>query len=338
MAYDVSLGNINLTLLASKKIFITGGTGFLGKNLLKFLTDNDINPHNVTILTRNEKKFRQQFPELSNQEWLNFEQSDIRELQWNNHEYDYFIHAATSVIDQADSGTLFDEIVIGTKQALIFAELAGVKSFINISSGAVYQTNFLLKGITENSPLVHQLDNYKNTYAIAKISGEHLAYLSTHNKTMKVTTLRCFCFAGRYLESTHFAIGDFVQKALNHEDIIVQSGNGVYRSYLTGADLARQIFETLALSEIRANNYEVFNLGSDIAISLPDLAHKVVAVLGGKSKVTIPNINHTDINYYVPNVDKLQHLLNSDVRALDLIILETAQYYSELFYQVGKWC
>ncbi|MBX9867971.1 MAG: NAD-dependent epimerase/dehydratase family protein [Burkholderiales bacterium] len=330
MANAINLGKIDLTLLSGKRIFITGGTGFFGKNLLKFLIEQQLNPSCVTILTRNEQKFRQQNPELCAVSWLSFEQADIRELSWNHQEYDYFIHAATSVVNQADSATLFDEIVLGTKHALAFAKLAGVKSFINISSGAVYQLNTTLHGLTENSPLVTQLDNAKNTYALAKISSEHLAYLATQTSAFKVTTLRCFCFAGAYLEPSHFAIGEFVQKALNNEDIVVQAGAGIYRSYLAVTDLAQQIFEVLILATVRASSYEVYNLGSADALSLPELAHKVVAILGSNSKVTTPNLATSSVNYYVPNVDKLQGLLSSIPKSLAAIITETVDYYREL--------
>ncbi len=330
MASAINLGKVDLTLLAGKRIFITGGTGFFGKNILKFLIEQQLNPSCVTILTRNERKFRQQHPELCAVSWLNFEQADIRELSWNNQEYDYFIHAATSVVNQADAATLFAEISLGTQLALEFAKAAQVKSFINISSGAVYQLNTKLYGLSENSPLVTQLDNAKNTYALAKISSEHLAYLATQTSSLKVTTLRCFCFAGAYLEPSHFAIGEFVQKALNNEDIVVQAGAGIYRSYLAATDLARQIFEVLILSTIRASSYEVYNLGCADALSLPDLAHKVVAILGSNSKVTTPNLATSSVNYYVPNVTKLQTLLENTPKVLDAIITDTADYYREL--------
>jgi dolichol-phosphate mannosyltransferase len=324
------VANVDLSLLAEQRVFITGGTGFVGKNLLKFLIDHDIAPKQITILTRSIQKFKQKYPELANQEWLDFEQADIRNLQWNNQKYDYFIHAATSVVEQSDSKTLFDEIVEGTKKALLFAEQAGVKSFINISSGAVYQLNQKQIGLTEDSPLVTKLDNPKNTYAVAKISSEHLVYLASYNAGIKVTTLRCFCFAGAYLEPTHFAIGEFVQKALKNEDIMVQAGGGIYRSYLSSTDLAQQIFEILIVSSIRASNYEVYNLGSDNAISLPDLAHKVVEVLGSESKVTTPNISSVDVNYYVPSTNKLDRILGKSAKLLDTIIREAAEYYRSL--------
>jgi dolichol-phosphate mannosyltransferase len=147
---------------------------------------------------------------------------------------------------------------------------------------------------------------------------------------IKVTTLRCFCFAGAYLEPTHFAIGEFVQKALKNEDIMVQAGGGIYRSYLSSTDLTQQIFEILIVSSIRASNYEVYNLGSDNAISLPDLAHKVVEVLGSESKVTTPNISSVDVNYYVPSTNKLDRILGKSAKLLDTIIREAAEYYRSL--------
>ena len=321
-------GNIDLSFLTSQRIFITGGTGFVGKNLLKFLIDHDITPKQVTILTRNVQRFKQIYPELSNNEWLDFEQVDIRNLQWNNQKYDYFIHAATSVVDQSESEKLFDEIVNGTKQAILFAKQAEVKNFINISSGAVYQSNENLVGLTEDSPLIMELDNSKNAYAIAKISSEHLAYLATTNTEMKVMTLRCFCFAGAYLDSAHFAIGEFVHKALSNEDIVVRAGLGIYRSYLAASDLAKQIFEILVTSDTRASRYEVYNLGSDDAISLPSLAHKVVKVLDSKSIVTIPNISSRTINYYVPNIDKLNDAIKTrNNYVLENIITDLANFY-----------
>ena len=322
--------NIDLSLLANKRIFITGGTGFIGKNLLKFLIDNRISPQQVTILTRDAQKFKQLHPELSNEEWLNFEQSDIRQLCWNHQSYDYFIHAATSVVEQADSERLFDEIVDGTKKALSFAKHAEVKSFINISSGAVYQLNQKLANLTEHDLLISEPDNVKNTYAVAKISGEHLAYLASCNTKMKITTLRCFCFAGAYLDPARFAIGEFVQKALKNEDIVVRAGAEIYRSYLSATDLVQQIFETLLLSGIRTSGYEIYNVDSDDAINLPDLAHKIVAVLASKSKVITPNINSPDVNYYVPSVNKINTVLSEPLKPLEMIITETAEYYRSL--------
>lgn len=319
--------NINLSLLTNKRIFITGGTGFVGKNLLKFLIDHDITPKQVTILTRNAQKFKQKYPELSNNEWLDFEQADIRNLQWNNQKYDYFIHAATSVVEQSTSEKLFDEIVNGTKQALLFAKQAGVKSFINISSGAVYQLNQELVGLTEDSPLITELDNPKNTYAIAKISGEHLAYLASNSTEMKVTTLRCFCFAGAYLDPAHFVLGEFVLTALSNEDIVVHAGTGIYRSYLAVSDLARQIYEMLIISTTRTSNYEVYNLGSDRAINLHDLASLVVKTLDSKSRVITPNPSATSVNYYIPNIECISTIMQIQYNSLENIILSTAEYY-----------
>ncbi len=40
--------NIDLSLLTNQRIFITGGTGFVGKNLLKFLIVHAITPKQVT--------------------------------------------------------------------------------------------------------------------------------------------------------------------------------------------------------------------------------------------------------------------------------------------------
>lgn len=319
--------SIDISKFDGKKIFITGGTGFFGKSILDYLIINQIIPQKITILTRNITKFITQYPELTSQNWLDFKECDVRELTWNNQQYDYFIHAATSVVNQDRADILFDEIVYGTRSALEFAKLADVACFINISSGAVYETNLQKVGLTENSPLLNNMQSERNTYGLAKIAAEHLAYIYSQQTKMKVITLRCFCFAGKYLDTGHFAIGEFVKKALNGINIEVKAGGGIYRSYMSTNDLVLQILQLLILTETVNSKYEVYNIGSDKSISLPDLAQMVVEIVGGETVVTTPNLTSKQIDYYVPNVDKINKLLNHyDYLGLENMVQEITDF------------
>lgn len=321
--------SLDLHNFSNKNIFITGGTGFFGKNILNYLIQHKIRPQRVTILSRNVAKFKLAYPELSQAEWLDFVQSDIRNLEWNNQAYDYFIHAATSVTEQSSSDILFNEIVIGTDKALSFAKKANVRVFVNISSGGVYAQNKQLVPLQESAALTADITNPKASYGIGKISAEHLACTYSLNSAMKVLTLRCFCFAGKYLDAQHFAIGEFIQKALKNEVITINAGTGIYRSYLSTDDLVNKMLQLTLLSELSNEQYSVYNLGSDQAINLHDLARFVVKTLDSSSEIITPNQNAEPINYYVPHIAKLNSIIQVQTQPLEKIIHDTAEYYRQ---------
>lgn len=315
----------DLKFLNGKKLFISGGTGFIGKNLLKYLMDYNLNPQRLTILTRDKNKFKAQHPELQ-VNWLDYHVADIREFKYKNDDYDYFIHAAASVIDQKSPLILYDEIVNGTRNALNFAAMAKVKAFINISSGAVYSKNSQLHGLCENSSLISEIEDERSTYGLAKIAAEHLSFLVSNNSGMKVLSLRCFCFAGPYLDAKHFAIGEFIKKAMRNENINVCAGKNIYRSYLHAEEMAAQIFAMLNHSISMQKTYNVFNLGSSESTSLCELSQLVVKTLNSKSQVFMPNFNDEMVNYYVPNVAKISKAIQVKYLPLSDVILSCADF------------
>lgn len=316
--------------LSGKSLFITGGTGFFGKSIIDYLSKHEIKLGKLTILTRNIKNFKIANPEFNEVKipYLNFIEQDVQKLQYNNDTYDYVIHAATSVVDKVDALQLVNEIIDGSKRVLDFASKANAKSFINVSSGAVYGKIKKLEPALESDLSTPSLESNSSSYALGKIISEYYSYLYA-NSSMKVTSLRCFCFAGAYLNPSVFAIGEFINKALKNEDVLVNSGSGVYRSYLSTCDLVEWMFYVLISSLHRVSNYEVYNVGSENAISLPELASFVIKTLNSKSNLLCPNIKNHGISYYVPNIDKIKQLGVESNYSLDQVIIDTADFYTK---------
>jgi dTDP-glucose 4,6-dehydratase len=68
-----------LNQLKNRKIFITGGTGYMGKCLLDLLIQGNHELQlnlNITLLTRNIEKFQSSFPLARNSTILNFIESN----------------------------------------------------------------------------------------------------------------------------------------------------------------------------------------------------------------------------------------------------------------------
>jgi len=115
---------------------------------------------------------------------------------------------------------------------------------------------------------------------------------------------RCFAFVGEDLPlDVHFAIGNFIRDALWAEEIVVNGDGTPIRSYLDQRDLSRWLLALL--HEGRAG--EAYNVGSDQAICIGDLAHLVRDLLspGKPVRVLGKPVDNAERNRYVPDINKI---------------------------------
>ncbi|HLX55167.1 MAG TPA: NAD(P)-dependent oxidoreductase [Aquella sp.] len=322
----MSLKNFISQSLLGKRLFITGGTGFIGKNILNYLHVNQVKLEKISVLTRNSQKFVNEYPDLVCN--LNIEciEKDILSLNYDGADYDYVIHASTSATEKTPSILLMDETVIGAKNILDYARKCKAKSVINLSSGAVYGDIDTYVKVTEDFIYMPKISRQSSSYGIGKLVSEHYSYLYATDK-MKVTSLRCFCIGGEYLDLEYYVLGNFIKQATKNETITVQAGKGIYRSYLAAEDLVEATLYTMIKANERESDYEVYNIGSDEAIAISDLARAVCRVLNSKSQVTCPNLDDEKIFYYVPCVDKIRKTGLKMSSKLEDIILDVQKYY-----------
>ncbi|HEX6219078.1 MAG TPA: NAD-dependent epimerase/dehydratase family protein, partial [Sphingomicrobium sp.] len=113
--------------LAGKRIFMTGGTGFIGRWMLEALAQADRRLAlgvSVTIVTRRPDAFADKAPHLTSYPAFNFVAGDVLTLEPDGQRYDFVIHAATDAsadLNEHDPRRMFDTIVTGTRRALDFA-------------------------------------------------------------------------------------------------------------------------------------------------------------------------------------------------------------------------
>ena len=296
-----------------KDLLIIGGTGFFGKSIIDSFLSKKLDKFqikNLIILSRSTEKFQILHPEFvsSNVKYINGDIAKIESLP----EADIVIHAATSSNQNDYIINSFRE-----KQNTEF----GVSNYIKLaskfhkntkivycSSGAVYgKQPENIKNIKEDFHFsdVNSLNELKRDYALSKRSAESKIKEFGANG-YNVSIARCFAFYGKHLpENGHFAYASFLKSATKGENIVVNADHEVIRSYMHANDLVDSLIKIALASN---PDCPVYNVGSDIPISIFELAEKIAKKYSVKV-ITRDNINFNNIDRYVPDISKLKSIL-----------------------------
>ena len=129
---------------------------------------------------------------------------------------------------------------------------------------------------------------------------------------METVVARCFAFVGPDLPlKVHFAIGNFIHDALYNQQINIVGDGTPVRSYMNQTDLARWLLCILDKG-VPGNAY---NVGSDQAISISDLAHLVRDILSPNKSVVFKNATSTfkGRNVYIPDISAARNDLHLQI-------------------------
>ncbi len=319
--------NMNHDMIQPPHYLLTGGTGFFGRALLQYWGDCFLAQHptpTVTLLSRAPDAFLRQAPNLAQQPWLRLVQGDICDAASlpQGVAFTHILHAAadSTLGPRLTPLQRYDQIVNGTRNLLSLAVQCQAQRFLLTSSGGVYgnqpnpanpATNAANAniGVREDWHGMPDPLNPAHAYGVAKRAAEHLCALYQEQFGLPTVIARCFAFVGPDLPlEVHFAIGNFIRDALWRDAITVAGDGMAMRSYLDQHDLAHWLHTLLH----HGHAGQAYNVGSDQAISIADLAtlvrdtlapNKPVQILGTPDPTRLRHV-------YVPNIDKIQRDLD----------------------------
>lgn len=297
--------------LRGQRVFITGGTGLVGRWLLEsFAYANkklDLKS-GVTVLSRDPEAFLRQAPALGGDPAVTLLKGDVRDFAFPEKEHPFIIHGAAAVsAGQDDPLTIFDTIVRGTERTLEFAARTGCRKFLFISSGAVYgKQPPEMERIPESYAGGPDPLDPGSAYGEGKRAAELLcaAYHKLH-PGLETKIARCFALVGPHFpERTHLAIANFIRDAGNGGPILVKGDGTACRSYLYSADLAVWLWTIL----FRARPCRPYNVGSGRSVSILETARAVAglsvpplavtvaqAPAGGASQRYVPDVSRAEL-------------------------------------------
>src|SRR4051812_23274030 len=263
------------TELRRARVFLTGGTGFVGCWLLETLlraNDRLSLGASVVVLTRDRQAFARKAPHLAADPSLTLVDGDVRGLVSGHGSFTHVVHGAFSSGSTVEPRLTFDTIVDGTRRALEFARAAGARRFLLTSSGAVYGPQpATLSHVSEDYGGAPDCDDPRHVYGEAKRAAEMLCAVHA-DAHLEPTIARCFAFVGPYLPlDAHFAAGNSIRDGPNGGPIRIAGDGTAVRSYLYAADLAVWLWTIL----VRGKQRRCYNVGSEEAVSIADLAGAV---------------------------------------------------------------
>jgi dTDP-glucose 4,6-dehydratase len=268
--------------LRDARVFLTGGTGFVGRWLVGAFVhanrEHALRAH-LDVLTRDPDAFERACPDLAADAAVALLEGDVRTVELAAVDCTHVIHAATPSDEHLNTERpreMLDIIETGTKRVLDLALRRRAQRLLLVSSGAVYLPPAPAGGYSEDSAIGPLWPAESSAYHAGKRAAEALT-LSAARAGLPVTIARPFAFVGPHLPlDRHFAMGNFMGDALGGRVVRVKGDGTPVRSYLYAADMAVWLW-TMLLHESAAG--ATYNVGSEHAVTIAETA-RVVAAAG----------------------------------------------------------
>ena len=313
--------------LKNKRIFITGGAGFIGSTLIGLLVDaNDI------VVYDDLRRNALAGCAYANHPRIKVIQGDVLDINGLRKAIqgaNIVVHcAAVAGIDtvlKRPTETMRVNM-IGTANVLEAAKgMKTLERLVNFSTSEVFGASAFRAGeadITE----IGAVGEARWTYAVSKLAAEHLAKAYHHEFGMPTVTLRPFNVYGPG-QVGEGALRTFIIRALANQEIQIHGEGNQIRAWCYIDDFIRGLLLTMTHPKAVG---ESFNIGNARAVvTIFGLAQTVVRVLNSKSKIQFISKSYADIELRVPSVGKAKDLIGFQSEVdLEEGIRRTAEFFT----------
>lgn len=313
------------TPIEGKRIFVTGGAGFIGSMLIGRLIDRN----QITVYDdfRRDALSRKPYATHSNLSILKGDVLDSAQLRKAMADAQIVVHcAAIAGIDtviRKPTETMRVNM-LGTANVLEGARnLTELERLVDFSTSEVFGES-AFRAEEDQTTQIGAVGEARWTYAVSKLAGEHLTKAYHQEFDMPTVTLRPFNIYGPG-QVGEGAIKVFIERALANEEIEIHGDGNQIRAWCYIDDFIDGLL--LAMTEPQAIG-ESFNIGNARAvITVYGLAQTVVRVLESHSKIRFAIRDYADVQLRVPSNKKARKLLGFEAKVdLEEGVVRTAEF------------
>ena len=258
-------------------VLVTGGCGFIGSNLVKYLRQHRPAWKVVNLDKLTYAGNLQNLADIEDDPGHRFARVDISDRDAvqrliRSHAIDAIFHlAAESHVDRSILGpeVFIQTNVLGTQVLLEACQKAGVKRFVMVSTDEVYGSLGPTGRFTESSPLAPS-----SPYSASKASADLLALAYHRTFGTDVVVTRCSNNYGPY-QFPEKLIPLMIVNALHDQPLPVYGDGANVRDWLHVADHCQALL--LALEKGRAG--EVYNIGGDTELRNIEIVKRILELL-----------------------------------------------------------
>ena len=314
-------------MLEGKRIFITGGAGFIGTTLARELVER-----NEVIAYDNLHRDVLSGTELGHHPNFTLVQGDILDpesLRDAAAGATHFVHcAAIAGVDTVLQSPVrvMRVNVIGTYNALeaALATVGTLERYVDFSTSEVFGTHAV--NVHEGQvSTIGSVGEARWTYAVSKLAGEHLAHAYHDELGIPTVTVRPFNVYGPG-QIGGGAIRAFIEAALRGDNLTVRGDGAQIRAWCFVDDMVECVRLCLEHPNAVGQSYNVGNPRS--AVTIFDLAQRVKRLTGCRGEIVFAPLDYVDVELRIPNVEKAREDIGFDAKVeLDDGLERTIAWY-----------
>ena len=316
-------------MLEGKRVFITGGAGFIGTTLARELVDR-----NTVIAFDNLHRDALAATGLSDHPNFTLIQGDVLDaaaVREAARGATHFVHcAAIAGVDTVlESPVRTMRVnVIGTYNVLeaAIASDTTIERFIDFSTSEVFGTHAFRVQEGQVST-IGSVGEARWTYAVSKLAGEHMAHAYHDELGLPTVTVHPFNVYGPG-QIGGGAIRAFIETALRGNELTIHGDGSQIRAWCYVTDMVSGVLACLERSEAVGQAFNIGNPRSSVTIY--DLAQRIKRLMQYDGEIVFQPLHYADVELRIPNVEKARELLGWEPRVeLDDGLQKTIAWYRE---------